>query len=122
MLINRAQLTPDYMKKLNVQFNGGKAFVPGADYAGTVHSAGKNSKWTVGQEVHGMNMDITGGKSGRSHRSRSFLKVVLSRQETVLYSNTSRYQLPRPSPQNHLGCHGTKQQPSLWSTRRSMVR
>lgn len=49
------------MKKLNVQFNGGKAYIPGADYAGIIHSAGKNSKWIVGQEVHGMNMDITGG-------------------------------------------------------------
>jgi NADPH:quinone reductase-like Zn-dependent oxidoreductase len=57
-----AQLTPDYMKKLNVQFNGGKAFVPGADYAGVIHSAGRNSKWKVGQEVHGMTMDISGGK------------------------------------------------------------
>ena len=59
--MNRAQLTPDYMKKLNVQFNGGKAFIPGEDYAGIIHSAGKNSKWTVGQEVHGMSLDISGG-------------------------------------------------------------
>jgi len=49
------------MKKLNVQFNGGKAFIPGEDYAGVIHSAGKNAKWTVGQEVHGMSLDISGG-------------------------------------------------------------
>jgi NADPH:quinone reductase-like Zn-dependent oxidoreductase len=62
-LICSAQLTPDYMKKLGVQLTGEKAVIPGADYAGVIHSVGKNSKWTVGQEVHGMNMDITGGKS-----------------------------------------------------------
>jgi NADPH:quinone reductase-like Zn-dependent oxidoreductase len=56
----RAQLTPDYMKKLDVHFNGGKAFIPGADYSGVVHAAGKNSKWTVGQGVHGMNLDMAG--------------------------------------------------------------
>ena len=61
-LTNRAQLTPDYMKKLGVQLSGGKAVIPGADYAGVIHSAGRNSKWNVGQEVHGMSMDITGGK------------------------------------------------------------
>jgi len=65
-LMNRAQLTPDYMKKLGVQLSGGKAVIPGADYAGVIHSAGRNSKWSVGQEVHGMSMDITGGKSAQT--------------------------------------------------------
>jgi NADPH:quinone reductase-like Zn-dependent oxidoreductase len=48
------------MKKLGVLFNGEKAFVPGADYAGVIHAAGKNSKWTVGQEVHGMSLSLEG--------------------------------------------------------------
>jgi NADPH:quinone reductase-like Zn-dependent oxidoreductase len=50
------------MKKLSVQLNGGKAYIPGADFAGIIHSAGKNSRWTVGQEVHGMNLDTAAGE------------------------------------------------------------
>lgn len=28
--------------------------IPGADFAGVVHSAGKDSKWAVGDEVYGI--------------------------------------------------------------------
>jgi len=71
------------MKKLGVQFNGGKAFIPGADYSGVIHAAGKNSKWTVGQEVHGMNLDMAGNISPSPEASR-----YTDEQETARCSNT----------------------------------
>lgn len=57
---NRAQLAPDSMKKLGMVLRDGKPFVPGSDFAGIIHSAGTNSRWTVGQEVHGMKMNMDG--------------------------------------------------------------
>lgn len=49
------------MKKLGVSLRDGKPFVPGSDFSGIIHAAGKDARWTVGQEVHGMKMNMDGG-------------------------------------------------------------
>lgn len=48
------------MDKMGIVLSEARPSVPGCDFAGIIHSAGKESRWTVGQEVHGMTMAMEG--------------------------------------------------------------
>ena len=48
------------MDKMGIVLSEARPSVPGCDFAGIIHSSGKNSRWAVGQEVHGMSMQMNG--------------------------------------------------------------
>lgn len=58
--VTRAQLPSAYIKKMGLNLPTDKPNVPGSDFSGIIHAAGKRSQWTAGQEVHGMSMTMDG--------------------------------------------------------------